>query len=816
MTFASLTKRVSMNTAHAPQPLSAVYLAVGFALLGCGGAASASTQTSAPLQSATLLSSIATTAESSAASDEAMSPLDASPSGAAKTNMLKKSPPHSAVAQDNASEQDIEVIQVYAQKRQQARLDVTSAVSVLSGHALEERVLKDTVSLSGLAPNLKASTVSGEGTTPSFNIRGIGMFDYNTSTVSPVAIYTDDVVGGGANFLATPLFDLAQVEILRGPQGTLFGRNSTAGAILLRTQQPEFDTSGSLTLGTAQHHHQHGVAVFNTPLSDDTAIRVALQHQRYQYSVHNIFPLGQDGGLRQQHGRVSLLSRFDDWSLRLMWQQEYSRGAPKPIVSAGIWQDLANGVRCAPERVGTRACTDNFGMRVVSDDYWKTSADTFDKRHQTRSRSLSMVWQGPLAADIEFKSVTAHKTLTRFHSWDSDGPANYIEGSLGSDNRFVSQEFSVQVARQHGFWTSGVFYLDEQLQQDNSIDLFRDFRQVPAVAAVAAQFFYDNQLDNRSAAIYSQWEQKLNDRWSYTAGIRYTDERNDYKAMADLDTVAGRIAGLWRLQGKVADDDISGKLALLQQVNPNLSWYYSLTQGYKSGGYNAGYATSPAQAADSTYGAERVTSFEVGGHYVAPQIALDWALFQYQYDDQQVFVNLGQGPAPYHVLKNAGDSDWFGAEVDLRWRFARAWRLDLGLGWLPDARLGPYQNNTLLLPNKRIPFSSKWNTHAQVQWDGALASWAELRWQLGVQYQSDFYFDQYENPYTRQDGYALWHSRLALRPLSWSSLEVALYVKNLTNTEYADLRFDSMAALGAVTELRGEARQFGVDVRWEF
>lgn len=711
---------------------------------------------------------------------------------------------------------DIEVIQVHAQKRSQSRLEVSNAVSVISSEQLAQRVLKDTVDLTGLAPNLKASAVSGEGTTPSFSIRGIGMFDYNTSTVSPVAIYTDDVVGGGANFLATPLFDLAQVEVLRGPQGTLFGRNSTAGAILLRTRQPEFEQSAAFALGVGQHHRHHGEVVLNTPVSEDTAVRVALQQQRYQYSMQNQFPLGQNGGMRQQHGRLSVLSRFDDWTLRLMWQQEYSRGAPKPIVSAGIWQDVSKGIRCAPAQVGSTACTDSFGMRVPSDDYWTTNADTFDKRSQTRSRSLSMVWQGPLQPGVEFKSVTAHKELTRYHSWDSDGPGNFIEGYLGSDNRFISQEFSLQVARDSGYWTSGVFFLDEQLLQDNGIDLFRDFRAIPPLQTIGAEFFYDNQLDNQSAAIYSQWEQQLTTQWSLTAGLRYTRETNDYDVSADLDTVAGRIPRLWQYQGTVKDDDVSGKLALLQTLSPQLSLYYSLTQGYKSGGYNAGYASSPAQAKDSTYDAERVTALETGGHYVANKLALDWAVFWYQYDDQQVFVNLGQGPAPYHVLKNAGDSDWYGAELELRWRFHDAWRFDWGVGVLPNAKLGPYQNNNLLLPDKRIPFTSKWNSHAQLQYELSLAGIGELQWQLGVQYQSDFYFDQYENPYTRQAGYQLWHSRLALWPAGLPDVEIAVYGKNLGNTRYADLRFDSIAALGAVTELRGEARQLGVELRWQY
>lgn len=714
-----------------------------------------------------------------------------------------------------AKADELEVITVYAQRRAQEKDEVSVAVTSIDGDTLAQRRIQSNTGLSGLAPNLVASNVAGEGTTPSFNIRGVGMFDYNTSTVSPISIYSDDVVSGGANFLSGSLFDLQQVDVLRGPQGTLFGRNTTGGAILLMSRQPEAEFGGYVSMDLAEYNSRQLTAAVNAPLGEQTSARLAVNHQDYQYSIENLFPLGQDGGMRHNNVRLIIQSDFDRFSLNLKLHSENVQGAPKPIYSAGVLKDAASRTLCDLADVGSRQCVDAFGYAVPSDDYWQTVADTFDKKHDTESYGASLKLTVELAPGMQLKSVTAHKSLERFHSFDSDGPGNFIEGSFDSDNEFFSQELSLAVEGDNSFWTSGLFYLDEQLIQYNDLDLFRDFRAIPALAAIPAQFFYHNTLDNSSWSAYSQWEQTLNQNFSLLLGGRYTGEKTQYKARADLDLVPVFIPSLWDLTGEISDNEWSGKVALLQKLSDNHSLYYSLSRGFKAGGYNAGYSTSPAQAADSAYAPERLNAWEIGGHWQSAQAAVsfDWAAFYYDYQDQQVFVNQTSGPAPYHVLKNAGDSKIYGVEAELNWRIDPAMQLELTLGHLPKAKLGKYQTEAVLVPDNRLPFTSEWMASGQVSYDfsGMLQ---DLQFQLGFVYLSDFYFDQYENPYTQQQGYTLWHSRLSYQPMP--ELELSIFGKNLLNKEYTELRFDSIAALAAVTELRGEARQLGLGVTYQF
>ena len=717
------------------------------------------------------------------------------------------------VQQPSAAEQPLEVITVYAQKRPQPKTEVSVAVSTIDGDTIAERRLGSTTALDGIAPNFSASAVSGEGTTPALNIRGIGVFDYNTSTISPIAVYSDDVVAGGANFLNASLFDLAQIDILRGPQGTLFGRNSTGGALLLRSKLPEAEFGGYVSADVAEQQSRTYTAVLNAPLGDETAARVALHQQDYQYSMENLFPLGQNGGMKHQHARMLLTSNLQGWQLLLKLQQDKSRGAPKPIYSAGIL--AADGDICAPAQVGTRQCSDAFGWVGPSDDFWQTEADTMDKTHRTDTDHASVQLSRELADGYVLKSITGWKQLDRYHSFDSDGPGNFIEGSLGSAQDVWSQELSLAVTSPGRYWQSGLFYLADQLTQRNDLDLFRDFRTIAGLTDIAAQFFYNNQLDNYSWSVFSQVEQQLAPSWSLTVGLRYTDEETRYQSRGDLDTVAAVIPALWQVRGNVADQHWSGKVALLQQVRPDLSWYYSLTRGFKAGGYNGGYTTSPAQAAASEYAAETLNAWEIGGHWQPQQLALglDWAGFYYDYQDQQVFVNQSSGTAPFHVLKNAGDSQIYGLETEFWWRPSPAAQWRVAAGYLPKANMGAYQTDAALLPENRLPFSSKWQLSSEFSYD--LSAWlSDVQVTLGAVWRSAFYFDQYQDEYTEQRGYALWHGRVSYQPTA--DLEISLWGKNLLNKKYTELKFDSTAALAAITELRGERRQLGVGLSYHF
>lgn len=713
-----------------------------------------------------------------------------------------------------SSVNEIEVIEVYAQKRKQNIQNVATAVSVISGQALAKQQLKDTTQLSGLVPNLKISNNAGEGTPPAFNIRGVGMIDYNTSTISPIAIYADDVVTGSANNLSINLYDLEQVEVLRGPQGTLFGRNTTGGAILLRAKQPEKELGGYLSAGIAQYDTVSLNGALNLPVNDTTAMRFAFNHQDYEFSTKNQMPNQGNGGLRQTNLRLILKSDFDNVTLTNKFHFEDWQGQPKPIASLGINRVDGSGV-CSPAQAGSALCMDNFGGQVGGDDFWDVNADIADRIHDTKSwgTSLKLEWQ--INADMLLTSISGYRALDRFHSWDSDGPGNFIEGSMGTDNTLFSQELSLAIDSESSHWVTGLFYVREDIKQNNDFDLFRDFRAIPELVTVPAQFFYDNKLENRAVAIFTQIDHQLSDTFTLITGLRYTNETTDYHTKADLDTVSFYLPSFWDIAGAVKDDEFSGKLALNQKINAQTSVYYSYSRGYKSGGYNAGYTTSPVQALESEYAPEKLNAFEIGGYlqFLKQNARLHLAAFYYDYQDQQVFVNQTQGVAVEHVLKNAGDSTIYGLESELVVMPTKRWEFRLNIGYLPKANMGEFNQHGVVVADNRLPFTSKWNVSGAIVHDRVFLG-RDLTAQLSFDYQSEFYFDQEENPYTQQTDFMVVNAHLSYALNS--AFSVTLWAKNLTNTEYSELRFNTIEALAAVTELKAPARQLGIEASYRF
>lgn len=717
-------------------------------------------------------------------------------------------------ANSEETQQKPEIIEVYAQKRAQDLQDVSVAVTVVNDDTLERQHIKDTTQLAKFTPNMKMTNNAGEGTPPAFNIRGIGMIDYNTSTISPIAVYSDGIVSGSANNLATNLFDLEQVEVLRGPQGTLFGRNTTGGAILLRSKMPEQHFGGYINAGVAQYQTSSIDGAVNLPISESTAARLAFDHDNYHFSTNNLMPEQPDGGLKQTNVRLIIRSQFDHLTTTFKLHQEKSTGKPKPIASNGIYQKNNNG-QCKPSIVGSNACVNAFGQQVGGDDFWDVRADTADRKHHTDSWGSSVVLDWQITENSSLTSTTGIRKLTRFHSFDSDGASNLIEGAFDTDNELLSQELNYNISKQNYFWQTGIFYLKETIEQNNSFDLFRDFRNIPALADIPATFYYDNALENASIALYSQLDYSLSKNTTLITGIRFTDEKTDYKAMADLNTEYGNIPKLWDLTGSVTDNEFSGKLALNHVLANNINLFASYTRGYKSGGYNAGYSTTPAQAMDSEYAPETLNAYEAGAKFQWLNYDARWhfAAFYYDYQDQQVFINVQNTTVPYHVLKNAGSSTIYGIESEFYYTPHNQLEFVLNIGYLPKATIGNFQQDGLFVNNGRLPFASKWNISGYMLAEFQLIS-RPLTVQLGFDYQSAFYFDQNENPYTEQNSYTVFNGNIhyALHP----DFSLTLWGKNLTRTEYAQLRFDSIAALGAITELKGEDRQFGISFQYRF
>ncbi|WP_404340355.1 TonB-dependent receptor [Pseudoalteromonas mariniglutinosa] len=725
--------------------------------------------------------------------------------------------------QRNKPQADIEVINVYAQKRPQAIEEVSIAVSYVDGSRLKAQHIKDSTELAIFSPNLKISQNAAEGTPPAINIRGVGLVDYNTANTSPVAVYIDDIAVGSASNQIVNLFDIEQIDILRGPQGSLFGRNSTGGAILVRSKRPEFASTGYLTLGAANNNASSMDAMYNHTIGDNSAWRLALNHQDYEYSSYNIYEASPTAGMKQTNARLSLLTELDDLQIYLKGYLTDWRGIVQPVGSIGVIADPISGEKCTPQQAGSINCFDNFGFNDGSDDFYAVSVNN-DSPHDSNGKGVSAEFSWQLSNRSELISLTAYNTLERSHAFNCDGsPARLCEGVLGLDTHLFSQEFRVKQQFAKHVLTAGIYYADEAIKQANVNDILYDFRGI-LPADLTATFFYDNHIETESLAVFTQLDYQLAKTLTVTAGLRYEDESLTYDSTATLNAIVdsndlkGQRVPFYQVADTQSDSGFSGQLAFNYQFSADTHGYYRFANGSKSGGYNGGFLSTPEQAELAAYGKERLNAHEIGmkSWWRAQQLRFNWAAFYYDYNDQQVFMNqpsVSPQKPPVQLLENVADSTIYGLEAELDYQPTNELAVQLAVGYIPHAEFAefvdPLGNS---LTDNRLPFTSKWNVSAALSYELTVAD-NPLQSVLMFDYQSDYYFDQNMNPYAKQSGYSLVNGHIKYALDNWS---VTVWGKNLFDTHYSHLKFDLSDFLGMLEDFKGEGRRYGLDVSYQF
>ncbi|AOT08474.1 TonB-dependent receptor [Pseudoalteromonas luteoviolacea] len=723
-----------------------------------------------------------------------------------------------------AADEPMEVIEVYAQKRKQNIEDVSVSISTIGANRIAQQGIKDATELGHFVANLKISQNAAEGTPPAINIRGIGLLDYNTANTSPVAMYVDGLSVGSANNQIANLFDIEQVEVLKGPQGTLFGRNSTGGALLIRTKRPDAGNYGYVKLGVGTDDWHRAQGAYNATINEESAVRFAFNHTDYEYTSYNLLETSPEAGLTQSDLRLSYLGEWDNWSAFVKGYYGHWDGIVQPVGNIGIFKDPnpASPVTCSANEAGSLGCVDSFGFNDGSDDFWAVSVNN-DSPHLSiyKGWGLELQWEVQEGAYLTY--LNGFNRLDRDHAFNCDGsPARLCEGELGLKSELVTNELRYQSQFGDDYWTVGVFQLEERIFQNNHNDILRDLRGVLA-PELTTTFFYDNEIVTKSIALFSQYEWRLNDQHMITIGARYSDESVKYDSISRLNFITtpgeldGTIIPFYTVSGEVKDDRVSGKLAWNYTPNDELLIYYSLASGTKSGGYNGGLLSSPEQAELADYEPEETLAHEVGFKLSNDDAYfLSGAIFYYDYKEQQVFMNQASSTPnapPLQLLENVGKSTIYGAELELVYLLSHNLSSRLAIGYIPEANFEEFIDPVgVTLTDNRLPFTSEWNIAAELTYTYSLYE-GELSSVVGVDYQSEYYFDQNQNPYAMQSGYALWRANITYEYKQW---QLGVWGKNLFEKEYSHLKFDLSSFLGMLEDFKGEGQRIGVDITYNF
>lgn len=747
----------------------------------------------------------------------------------------------------------LEEVIVTAQKREQNLQDVPVAVSQFSGEALQRSGVQDLFQLQTSAPSLIVNQEQSASNT-AFGIRGVFTSSQNLGLESSVGLYVDGVYRARQGSMINNMVDIQSIEILRGPQGTLFGRNTPAGAVQINSVAPDHDNSGflELTAGNYNLWNANGAASFSA-IEDELAFRATgFVMQRDGY-VDNV---GLDAD--------DLVNDRDRWGLRL--QSLYTpndRLTARLIIdrsetdeiccASGTWknnlvaQDLPPG---SPPKTGSDVRILELGGIVLDqDDFYDYRVSTsFAPTSSNRDEgvSLQLDWE---ATHFLLTSITSWRSFDSLDELDIDfSNVDGIRRSVDAQQNQLSQELRISDSGERLSYVAGLYYFEQDIDSRTRYLIGEDLTYL--VGAFGEAFpsgtgaLDVGSQEHSSYAAFGQIDYELSRDWVLTAGLRWTREDKDLAntftedASATLD-FSSRGWGFWlfpplapreNVDETLEDEKTTGTLKLSWYASPETLLYASYGTGYKSGGMNTDRVN---QALDIIFAPETSESFELGlkTEFPAQALRLNLALHATTTDDLQTVSFQGAGFA----LQNAGVAETWGGELDLSWQPTGSLRLGaayaythgeykdfeagscwVGTPWHTD-QPDPGANGDGSCDRSGGMLSSNPEHALSLNAEQSLALTDTLRASLFLEYRfTDERMTDLNNDPEKLDGsYNLLNLRANLHFLTPDIL-LTVWGRNILEAEYTHTIADTVAQTGNYIASYNEPLMWGITVRKGF
>ena len=710
-----------------------------------------------------------------------------------------------ASAQEAEVEQDsgqLNVIVVTAQKRQESAQDIPIAITAISGDSLVNAGVQSSNDIAELTPGLKISPVFGAGNIPNLAIRGVGLNDFRDYNESPSAVYVDEVYKGALASLDFQLFDIDRVEVLKGPQGTLFGRNATGGLIHYITKKPGDELDGFIRAGGGSFGDINIEGAVGGPLGEAMAVRVsALYHK--------------NNGIQQNQNTAAGARDGNDTNLKALRAQfkiNIGESATLLLTGEGSSNDNKGGnpYRHAPSFFGTdglaRVDTPNRNVVVGTSDLndINVSPDLFLKaKYGAATARLDVDLGG-----VDLIAISNFQNFKKQQQQDCDSaPVVLCITQFGSNTKQYSQELRLQGDSGALNWNIGGYYFDLSTNGTQTLT-------GPIAGAFFGTAFGTTAFDTttKSYAAFGQVEYGFTDSLSFQGGLRYTNDKKDIAQTFLIGVVPGGIVYDSTTIGALAqqkDDNISYLAKLVWQSSNDFLLYAGTSSGYKAGTFNSGFA--PVATTDYLVNPEKLTSYEVGfkAELGDRRHRVNGAIFHYDYKDSQAFVFQGLS----QLLFNA-DANYNGAELEYTGLLTDSFMVNAGVSWL-DTKVKNVQDGSGAIRDRKAVLAPEFSANAMARYTADLGGSGKLAFQVDGSYSSSVYFDNLNQPGLKEGGYALVNGRI-----SWMSenggFEVAAFVKNITDKVNRIYAFDLTGTLGYIQESYRTPRTFGAAVTVNF
>lgn len=762
----------------------------------------------------------------------------------------------------HAQDGGIEEILVTAQKRSQSAIEVPIAMSAYGGQTVRDSGVRDIKDLTILAPSLMVTSSQAESAGTTARIRGIGTTGDNLGLESSVAVFIDGVYRNRNNVALTELGDVERIEVLRGPQGTLFGKNASAGLIHVITRAPDPDDFGGFAdLSIGDYGYWRLGGTLNAPVAGEKlALRFDGSVTRRDGFIDDVAS-GTDYNDRDRYlVRAQAASHLTD-NLDLRVIADYSdrsetccaavttiAGPTTPVIGA------IGGQVIDPPRPFDRVMTSN-GNRG------------YDQDTEERGISAEFNWDTGIGT---LTSITAFRNWEAARSHDADYTSADIvyrdHGAYENDFDTFSQELRLAGETGPVEWLFGLYYVKEELTFLDAVRTGTDYENyanailqgnLSAITGLPdGGIFVDGQgvvqdrfkQDAESWAVFTHNIWHLTDRWALTLGLRYTDEDKDLSANLQANNPAC-LSTLQRMQDGIIppqpsevlglvclplinplfdgsysathnDEEWTGIVSLSYDITESWLTYASYSRGYKAGGFNldrGGFSLPSPSAGDLEFDAETVDSWELGakGYLLDDTMQVSATIFRSEFDDFQLNTFTGTN----FIVSNLPGARTKGVELEVLWRALTSLTLQGGATYTDaryDRNMPPeLQPAGIDLSGRRITNAPYWIVSAAATWEQPVTGGVTGFVHANYRFTSDLNTGSDLQPQKAQASYAIWNGRIGLRTddQRW---QVELWSQNLFNRDYRQVVIDTPLQTGSYSAFLGDPRTWGATVRLSF
>ena len=675
---------------------------------------------------------------------------------------------------------------VTAQKREQSMQDVPFSVSALSGTRLEQSGVVDLLDLQNVSPSLMMPSSGNPGQGASFRLRGFGSPPFQLGIEPAVATFVDGIYRSRSGVAVNDLVDIERIEILKGPQGTLFGKNTTAGVVHIITKRPDTEAAaGWIQAGYGKYSTATAQGMINMPVGDKSAVRIA-------------GGWGDGDGYLKNNGAPKDSNNTDRYNVRGQW-------LIMPTDNIDINLSASYG------RINEICCS----AVEVSDLDNLTTPDGTEPKDDSKDQVYGAELNWQISDAIKLTSITSYQDFKVSTLVDGDfAPPDILQISEDVKITGFTQELRLSGSLDSLEWTAGAFYSDDKIERDRYFYWGQDIVFTPFPLSPGLGVYDDLEQTGDSWAVFAQGTYSVTDKLSVTAGIRYNDENKDGKG--EFEQPQSGPLGMVNPSFKASIDESkpTGMFSVQYNWTDSIMTYATYQHGYKAGGINLAREASGVigEPNEATFDSEGVDNYELGAKTELwdDSLRLNIAVFHMEFDDLQNQIFL----PPLFIVRNGEGAEIDGLEIEGELAATDNLSLNFGMTLLDTS----FDNGTNLgagdIGGRDLPWAP--DSSASLGWNYSRpigGSGLELFWNGNALFRSSYLANSSSDKETEQGSSQIYNTQLGIRNETWSGM---IWCRNCSDKIVKEVQFNNPLPLTGPLAYVNRPMEYGVTVKYNF